>query len=359
LPLKLANFCCYFTLKQVLIVLERIALIFISLLLFPSCRSIPPSTPVTPARYEFTHRQMGTLFRIILYASDSTQAVLAAQAAFRRVDQLNDILSDYKEDSELSRLSATSGTGQKIKVSKDLWHVLQQSVTLSRQTDGAFDITVGPYVQLWRRASRQQQFPSQEALRKASQCVGYQYIQLYPSAQAVELTRSGMRLDAGGVGKGYAVDEAMQILQGHGIASALVDGGGNILVSDPPPGKKGWQVELVIPQISSDKKITVTLTHTAVATSGDMYQYVELDGKRYSHILDPRTGLGLTNQIMVTILARNGITADLYSTAVSVLSSEKGSALVERTPKTAAIISVQTGDRIQTWQSKRMKQLNK
>ncbi len=331
----------------------KLLVVSMGLLLMLGCRSFF-THPSSWKRFEFTHRQMGTLFRIILYTSDSTKATLAAGLAFNRVDQLNDILSDYKEDSELSRLSATSGTAQKVKVGNDLWQVLQQSVAFSKQTKGAFDITVGPYVQLWRRASRQQQLPSREALSKASQSVGYQYIQLYAAEQAVELTRPGMRLDAGGVGKGYAVDEAMKILQQQGISSALVDGGGNILVSKAPPGKKGWQVELSSPR----GNIPVEIEHTAVATSGDIYQYTELDGKRYSHILDPRTGLGLTTQIMVTILAREGITADLFSTTVSVLGPQQGLALVEGTKQTAAIISVKSGDTVQNWQSARLKKFS-
>jgi FAD:protein FMN transferase len=350
LPLKLVNFCCFFTFKQVLIVPVKLTAVYIGLLLMLGCRSF--SSQLSPLkRFEFTHRQMGTLFRIVLYTSDSTTATESARRAFNRVDQLNDILSDYKEDSELSRLSATAGTGQKIKVSHDLWYVLQQSLALSQQTNGAFDITVGPYVQLWRRSSRQQQLPSSEALQKAAQSVGYQYIRLYHAEQAVELLKPGMRMDAGGVGKGYAVDEAMKILQQQGIRSALVDGGGNILVSKAPPEKKGWQVELS----SSTGNFPVEIEQSAVATSGDMYQYIELEGKRYSHILDPKTGLGLTNQIMVTILARDGITADLYSTAVSVMGPQEGLALIERTQHTAALISVKSGDSLQTWQSSGLK----
>jgi thiamine biosynthesis lipoprotein len=355
LTLKLVNFCCYFTFKQVLIVLIKITVVCMGLLLLLGCHSFP-SARVSVKRYEFTHRQMGTLFHLILYASDSIKAGETAEMAFKRVDQLNDILSDYKEDSELSRLSATAGTGQKIKVSDDLWRVLQQSAALSRLTNGAFDITVGPYVQLWRRASRQQQLPSREVLLKTSGSVGYQHIKLYPGEQAVELTRPGMRLDAGGVGKGYAVDEAMKILQQQGIQSALVDGGGNILVSKAPPGKKGWQIDLLIPQTGQpQRKLTAELVHKAVATSGDMYQFVELDGKRYSHIIDPRTGLGLTSQIMVTVLAREATMADLYSTTLSVLGPQEGLIMVERTKHLAAFISVKTGDSVQTWQSRRMK----
>lgn len=328
------------------------------LLLMLSCKAHFPALVNLNKRFEFSHPQMGTLFRIILYAPDSLQAAAAAKAAFARVDALNDILSDYKQDSELNQLSATAGTGQKVRISPDLWLVLSKSIRMSQQTNGAFDITVGPFVQLWRRARRQHQLPTAEAIHKARQSVGHHLIELYADSQAVQLTRPGMRLDAGGVGKGYAVDEAMKILQQHGITSALIDGGGNIVVSGAPPGKKGWQVEIGAP---ADEKpaLSVEITHMAVASSGDVYQYIELNGKRYSHIVDPRTGLGLTEQITVSVLAPDGITADLLSTAVSVLGPEQGLKLIEDTTNTAALISMNKADSILKWESSGMKQILK
>lgn len=321
-----------------------------------SCKTSPPAKNQVNRRFEYSHRQMGTLFRIVLYAADSSKASAAAKAAFARVDFLNDILSDYKQDSELSLLSATAGTQQKVQVSTDLWQVLKKSIEMSVKTNGAFDITVGPFVQLWRRARRQHELPTQEAIEKARQSVGYQYVVLFDAEQAVQLTRPGMRLDAGGVGKGYAVDEAMKVLQKHEIRSALVDGGGNILVSDAPPGKKGWQVEIgIIPGEASSNEAEIT--HMAVASSGDVYQFIEFGGKRYSHIVDPRTGLGLTQQIEVSVLAHNGITSDLLSTSVSVLGPKAGLQLVEATRHAAAFISVRNEQAVQKWKSKRMKKI--
>jgi thiamine biosynthesis lipoprotein len=133
-----------------------------------------------------------------------------------------------------------------------------------------------------------------------------------------------MKLDLGGIAKGYAADEALKILKNHGITRALVAAAGDIVVSAPPPEKSGWQIE-----IDSPPKI-IPLANSAVSTSGDLFQHVELDGIRYSHIVDPRTGIGLTNQITVTVIAANSTTADALATAVSVLGAEKGRALAKK-----------------------------
>ncbi|WP_158267519.1 FAD:protein FMN transferase [Adhaeribacter arboris] len=308
-------------------------------------------------RYEYSHPQMGTIFRIVLYARSVPQAQAAAQAAFNRVDQLNQIMSDYIPDSELNQLSASAGTGKEVKLSPDLWQVLQISQEVARKTQGAFDVTVGPLVQLWRRSRRQQQLPSPEVLAKAKAATGYQHLHLNKKNQTAKLLVSGMQLDLGAIGKGYAVDEAMEVLRQKGIKIALVDGGGNIRVSKAPPGTKGWVLDLSISNETDHiggKQIY--LKHGGVATSGDLYQFVELNGLRYSHIINPFTGLGLTDQRRVTIVAKNGTNADWLSTALSVLPIKQALTLANRTPKAgAAIVSNINGTTQQ--QSRRFRQL--
>ncbi len=284
-------------------------------------------------RYEFTHRQMGTTFRILLYAADSVQAREAAVAAFRRIDTLNRVLSDYREDSELSKLSRSAGSRQWVKVSSDLWRVLRLSHRASRKSNGAFDLTIGPVVQLWRRARRQHELPSAQAITKAKSAVGYRYIKYRLFRKAVLLQKAGMQLDAGGIGKGYAVDEALKVLKQTGIDAALVDGGGNLALGAPPPGKQGWRVQLGVMEGDSTHAITVGLRHAGVSTSGDHYQYVEIGGRRYSHIVDPTTGAGLTNQRTVSVIARNGVTADWLSTAASVMDRNAAFRLLRKVPK--------------------------
>jgi FAD:protein FMN transferase len=326
-------------------------LLFCSLARPVTARETPPLQ-----RFEYQQQHMGTLFRIILYAPDSALAGRAARAAFNRIAQLDHTLSDYIADSELNQLSCTAGTGQWVALSPDLWFVLSRSVAVSRRTGGAFDVTVGPYVQLWRRARRQGTLPTPEALAQARQAVGYHHIRLNKKRKAALLAVPGMQLDMGAIGKGYAVDEALEVITRQGLRSALVDGGGNIVVSQAPPGTRGWQVNLSVPApADTSRMIRLHLRRQAVATSGDLYQYLVLEGKRYSHILSPFTGLGLTDQSLVTIRARTGLAADWLSTAVSVLGPEKGLALADRTPGAAAAFVRREAGRVQQWRSRRFK----
>ena len=280
-------------------------------------------------RFEFSRPKMGTEVRIVLYAPDSAAAHLAAGAAYGRIDELNRILSDYIEDSELSQLNETAGTGRAVRVSSPLFEVIERGLAVSRETGGSFDMTVGPYVRLWRKSRRTGRLPSKEELRRARKSVGFQYVKLDSSTQSVKLLKDGMRLDPGGIGKGYAADEALQVLTEHGITSALVDAGGDIRAGEAPPGEKGWRIRVrMINKERQPVDRVVTLRNRAVASSGDLYQYVEIGGKRYSHIVDPRTGLGLTDRSRVTVIAPDGITADSYASAISVLGPLRSRELV-------------------------------
>lgn len=301
-------------------------------------------------RFEFSQRHMGTLFRIVLYHSDSVKANLAATAAFNRVSELNQILSDYEKDSELNKLSRTAGTNSWIKVSPEMWYILKKSKAISEKTKGAFDITVGPFVQLWRRARRQNELPTSEILGQVKESVGYQHILLNHRARSVKLVKPGMQLDMGAIGKGYAVDEALKVLKQFKIKKALVDGGGNIAVNKAPPKSNGWEIRLE-PYTPADKPAIIYLKKSAIATSGDLYQFIEFNGVRYSHILNPFTGIGLTDQSRVIIFAKDGITADWLSTSVSVLGPEKGLELVRKTRGTKAIYIRNQNGQILKYQS--------
>ncbi|HUL51298.1 MAG TPA: FAD:protein FMN transferase [Candidatus Nitrosotalea sp.] len=268
---------------------------------------------------------MGVPFRIVLYAPDSVTAGRAATAAFARIRELNDILTDYDDSSELSRLSRSSGSGRAIHVSDDLWFVLERSLEISRQGDGAFDITVGPLVQLWRRARRQRQLPDPALIHDALHAVGFRNIRLDSSHRTATLTVPNMKLDAGGIAKGYAIDEALKVLATGGVTRALVTGGGDMAAGDPPPGQSGWRIELAPLDVTNAPPARfVSLVHAGLATSGDLFQRVEIDGVRYSHIIDPRTGMALTDHGLVTLIAGNCTTADGFSKVVSVLGPRAG-----------------------------------
>lgn len=289
-------------------------------------------------RFEFSELHMGVPFKLVLYAADVQVANAAARAAFDRVAALDRVLSDYMVDSELSRLNRTQ-PNQWVKVSSDLWQVLSRSQKLARETSGAFDITVGAYVRLWRRARREKQLPSPELLAQARAVVGYRLLELDAESQSARLLKSGMRLDAGAIGMGYAVDEALKRITAHGIKCALLDASGDIGVTDPPPGQRGWKVA-VSPRAKDEGSTFLTLSNAAVTTSGDALQHVDIAGKRYSHIIDPRTGLGLTTQTASTVVAGNCTTADSLATAVTVLGPRDGLAFIEKTPGARALMVV-------------------
>jgi thiamine biosynthesis lipoprotein len=299
--------------------------------------------PAQLEKFEYVQPKMGTIFRIVLYAPGKSVADQSAAAAFARVDELNGILSDYEPNSELSRLSQRTNDGpmpRPARVSDDLWRVLVAGRHASELSDGAFDVTVGPFVQLWRRSRRQNELPKPERLDEARKSVGYQYLKLDPQHQSVQLLARRMRLDVGGIAKGYTAEQAMAVLHRFGIRQAVVGAAGDLAVGDPPPGRDDWRIGIQSLERPNDIAGYVLLHNRGISTSGDTYRFVEIDGVRYSHIIDPRTGLGLTHSIGVTVIAPDALTSDWSSTAVSILGPEKGVRMIERMPGTAVRIVV-------------------
>jgi thiamine biosynthesis lipoprotein len=289
----------------------------------------------------------------VLYAPDAPTAQTAAQAAFRRIASLNDTLSDYDSDSELSRLSHSSGQGKAVPVSTDLWVVLERAQQLSQRTDGAFDVTVGPMVNLWRKARRERKLPRADLLEQARQAVGWQKMLLDPKRRTATLLAPNMRLDLGAIAKGYATDQALQVLRGFGLPRALVAGGGDMTAGEAPPGKTGWRIEVApLDVASAPPSRFVFLKNAGLATSGDLFQHVEIDGVRYSHIVDPRTGVGLTDHSLVTVIAPDGVTADSLATAASVLRPPEALKLIEAVRGAELLILRQPGTILEVHQSR-------
>lgn len=270
-------------------------------------------------RHEYAQLHMGVQARLIVYAPTERAAEIAVRAAYARVVEIEDIASDYRPTSELMRLCAKAGEGP-VPVSETLFTLLSHAQDLSRRSNGAFDVTIGPYVALWRAARKTKQLPTPQQLTEAGERVGWERVTLDPTRRTVALATPGMRLDLGGIAKGYAADEAIRVLREHGIGSALFEAGGDIVVSDAPPGTRGWTVDIIASE--SEQKRTITVANGAVSTSGDTEQFVEIDGTRYSHVVDPRTGLGLTQRYAATVIARDGITSDSLSTAACVLGND-------------------------------------
>jgi thiamine biosynthesis lipoprotein len=269
-------------------------------------------------RFEYRQVRMGVETRLVVYAPDEARALEACRAAYHRISQLEAKMSDYRPDSELMLLCQRA-VNRWVRVSRELFYVLWRAQKLAAQTAGAFDITIGPLVQLWREAQRTKQLPNQATLNEAKARAGWQKLILSKRRRAVRLAIPGMRLDLGGIAKGYACDEALRMLTRFGIRCALVQMGGDLVVGDPPPDQLGWRIEL--PGLDGQGQ-TLLLRRRALSTSGSTEQYVEIGGKRYAHIIDPRTGLGLTHLTLARVQASDGITADSLATAACIMGAE-------------------------------------
>lgn len=271
---------------------------------------------------------MGSPARIILFAPDEAQARAAARAAYARLAELDAILSDYRQDSETNRLCAQPADDW-TPISADLFRVLDRAGGISEQTDGAFDCTVGPLTRRWRQARTEGRLPQPQELSELRSRVGWRLVELDPQAQACRLAAEGIQFDFGGIGKGYAADRAVEVMRRMGVPRCLVDFGGDLAAGDPPPGERAWRVEIETGYGSGPRPI-VRVANAGVATSGDTEQFIEFRGQRYSHILDPATGLGLTTRTAATVVAPDGATADALASAVCVLGPERATTLLRK-----------------------------
>ena len=280
---------------------------------------------------------MGTEFRVVLYAAEEGLARDVMTNALERIQELDRVLSDYDPDSELRQLTNNGAESLAVDVSSDLMGMLLQARSVHRLTGGAFDVTVGPLVRLWRRAFRQGVLPRAESIHLALEQVGMDLLVLLPETSQAMPARAGMRLDPGGIGKGYALDQALAVIGAAGIRSALVEGGGDLVVSGPPPGQEGWRIQLDWGPNASPGHPLV-LSHGSVATSGDLYQALRLAGEAYSHILDPRSGWALRGGRRASVVAPNGALADALASALCVAGPVGIAAFIDGVPGVEAMV---------------------
>jgi thiamine biosynthesis lipoprotein len=303
---------------------------------------------------------MGTFARIVAVAKSQRQAKSCIEAGFAELKRIDSVMSDYKADSELSKVNREAFT-HAVKVSPELFGILQKSVEFSRLSGGAFDITVGPLVDLWHKAGEANTIPDDNAVAAAKSRVGYEKLILSrkgplpgdANAMTVRFAVDGLRLDLGGIAKGYSVDKAVEVMRRKGAIGGMVDSGGNIRCFGKPIGKEVWLIglqnpkavrpEMALPEsqgiVGAEQVLMVLkLTDSAVATSGDYRRFAMVAGKKVSHIIDTNTATGASKLSSDTIIAKTAIEADALSTAVNVLGAEKGLALIESLPGVEAII---------------------
>ena len=305
----------------------------------------PLSISAQLKRFQFTENKMGSPFRIIFYHEDSTSAVLAAKECFNLIDSLNMIFSDYMPHSEISRLSQ-SHTGKPLPVSDELRKIILTSKEAWLKSDKTFDITVGPLSALWRNAKTEKRFPAKKEIKTAKRKTGFENLDINEKERSISLNQKGMLLDFGGIVKGYAAQKVIDFLKSKNIFIALADAGGDIAVSEAPPDKQGWTIAVNMPEQGNevwDKKLE--LINCAVATSGDVFRFITHRGKKYSHIIDPRTGYGITSLRNVTVIAKDGTTADWLATACSILPIDKTMKLVKK-ENAALLIAILKDEKI-------------
>jgi len=326
--------------------------------LLAGCQTRVPKTAGSELkRFVFYKGVMGTVFSITIYAVEESAAKTAADAAFARVVQLNDIMTDYDRDSELMKF-CLAPYGQPVVLSEDLFYVISKAYRVAVMTDGALDITLGPLIRLWRRARRQRELPPPELIAAAKAASGYHNLKLDARHRTGTLLKPEMALDLGAIAKGYAAEEALKVLVKQGFPRAMVAASGDLAIGDPPPGKAAWAIGIdSIDAEGTKHSQIVSVKNCGMSTSGDTEQFTVIDGKRYSHIIDPKTGIGLQERIGVTVIAKHATDSDAYDTAASVLGAVKGMEFIEKQTDTAALFVLLKDGKKQQIESSRFKKI--
>lgn len=288
-------------------------------------RGVAAEEQGTLMRYRFARVMMGSRCEITIEGVDEPAAARAAGLAFDEIKRIERALSDYDPNSEIMRIMQMQ-PGLPHLISPTLLEALLISGDIHNASGGAYDPTVGSITHLWRQAAQDKTIPSRSDLHNALARVGFEHLTIDPHNSTLRFELAGMTLDFGGIGKGYAARAGVELLRDLGYPVVCVDMGGDLQLGDPPnDSPRGWRVEVVT---GIGKAETFYLHNIAIATSGDLERFFEHNGKRYSHIIDPRTGLGLTDRRAATVIAPDGAIADALASAISVL-GETGKAQLE------------------------------
>lgn len=295
-----------------------------------------------------TRMIMGTFAEVSVYSNDEKTAGKAIEEALDEMERMDRIMSNYKNDSELSQLNRKAAKAP-FPCQGELLDVIEQSQYYSELSSGAFDITISPIVALWGFFNEKGHIPSDKEIGKLLPAVSYKNIVINKNndpqkPNTVFFKNLSTQIDLGAIGKGYAVDKALEIIKKFGISNACINLGGNIYVLNTPPGKNAWKIGIQHPRDKNEILGYLELRDEATATSGDYERFFEINGKRYSHIIDPRTGRPVSSTIAVTIVAPTGTQVDALSTSIFVLGPENGMKLIKNIPDTHAMIAYEGKD---------------
>jgi len=274
------------------------------------CAQAPPPL----LHLEKSAEAMGSTYTIDLYGTDRIYMEDAADSAFDEVKRIDEMLSNYKPDSELTQVNRRAAQAP-VKVSREFFDLLAHCLEYSRQSDGAFDVTVGPLMKVWGFYKGSGHLPHRAEVQAALTKVGARHVRLDPVQRTVQFDRAGVELDPGGIGKGYAVDRMVEVLKKKGVTTALVAGSGSSIygMGAPPSESRGWRVEIKNPWDTSKTSAEVFLKDMSMSTSGSYEKFFRAEGKTYAHIMDPRTGFPAQGSVSVSVVSPKTLDSEAWA----------------------------------------------
>jgi FAD:protein FMN transferase len=284
-----------------------------------------------PVRVEAADEAMGTTFSLILYGPDRGRLDRAAAAAFAELHRLDGMLSNYRPESEWSGVNRAAA-GQPVRVSQELLQLLSACLRYSRESEGSFDLTVGPLMRVWGFFKGEGRLPPPAEVADALRVVGYRHVQLNEAASTVRFDRAGVELDPGGIGKGYAVDRMVDVLRANNVSAALVSAGGSSIfgLGAPPENVQGWSVPIRAPGNPHGTAAEVVLKDMSLSTSGGYEKFFRAEGRSYAHLMDPRTGYPARGVSAVSVLAQRTIDSEAWTKPYFINGREWSAAHVQK-----------------------------
>jgi len=314
------------------------AIRFSAILIFLYCLPAQGQVEDKLVRHEASHDAMGTVFTIVSYGREARFLAQVANEAFDEIDSLDAQMSHYKVESELSRINRRAAH-EPVLVEPRLFALIAKALRFSQESEGAFDITVGPLMKAWGFFRGVARVPPRGELARVMKRVGYRHIQLDDKQRTIRFAVDGLELDLGGIAKGYAVDRAVDILRANGVNSALVSSGASsIYALGAPPGERAWRVNLRDPFEKQKVADVVRLKDYSLSVSGSYEKFFTLKGRRYSHILDPRTGRPVQGVLMTTVFAPRALDSDALSTTFFVMGAQRARALLANYPNVSLLV---------------------
>ena len=314
--------------------------------------SVADSYAQAMRRYEESRVSMGCVYTIVSYGRDQARLREAAGAALDEVDRIDRLMSHYRKDSELSRINREAAKAP-VKIDPELFGFIAECLRYSRESEGAFDVTVGPLMKAWGFFRGEGRMPGEAELARARTGVGYQHVILNQKDCAIFFDKAGVEIDLGGIAKGYAVDRAVAALKQRGVTSALISAGGSTIYAiGAPPGKPAWETEIQDPVERHKIATKIRLKDQALSASGSYEKFFELNGKRYSHIMDPRTGLPVQGVLSVVVITADGLSGDALDNVFYVLGVERARASMKKFSASEVIFFLP--DPIKKWKTVRI-----